>query len=227
MNFECIHSTYSSPFPSKSANSHPDISRNLMRLCEVVLFKDTFGAWRGTPLAHLISHVASCVHAPDFSPQVQTAGCLFPLSASGFLWPGSSVHMQKLPGCMRQAVSLDTCPQPTGIGGEMPQVHTCWSEAEQQSPCVLGRSLQDCVLLAHRGSSSTDTLLPLPPSPSHSLLSLLLAPKSPPRHISCICAHVLGSAFRGWLLRGAQELKSDRKCVGRSVVSDSLQPHGL
>jgi len=64
MNFECIHSTYSSPFPSKSANSHPDISRNLMRLCEVVLFKDTFGAWRGTPLAHLISHVASCVHAP-------------------------------------------------------------------------------------------------------------------------------------------------------------------
>ena len=56
-----------------------------MRLCEVVLFKDTFGAWRGTPLAHLISHVASCVHAPDFSPQVQTAGCLFPLSASGFL----------------------------------------------------------------------------------------------------------------------------------------------
>ena len=38
MNFECIHSTYSSPFPSKSANSRPDISRNLMRLCEVVLF---------------------------------------------------------------------------------------------------------------------------------------------------------------------------------------------
>ena len=56
-----------------------------MSLCEVVLFMDTFGAWRGTPLAHLISHVTSCVHAPGFLPQVQTEGYLSPLLASGFL----------------------------------------------------------------------------------------------------------------------------------------------
>ena len=127
--------------------------------------------------------------------------------------------MQKLPGGMAQVVSLDTHPQPMGIGGEMPQVHTCWSEAEQQSPRVLGRSLQDCALLAHHGSSPTDTLLPLHPSPSHSVLSLLLAPKSPPKHISCIRAHVLGSAFRGCLLRGAQELKSDSVLVAQSCLT--------
>ena len=103
--------------------------------------------------------------------------------------------MQKLPGCMQQVVSLDSCPQPMGIGGEMPQVHTCWSDAEQQSPWVLGRSLQDCALLAHRGSSSA-----VPPS-----FSITLSPfsspgsRSPSKHISCIRSHAVGSAFRGCL----------------------------
>ena len=45
-----------------------------MRLCEGVLFTDTFGARTSTPLADLISDVDSCVHAPGVSPQVQTTG---------------------------------------------------------------------------------------------------------------------------------------------------------
>ena len=65
----------------------------------------------------------------------------------------------------------------------------------RQSTWVRRGSLHDCTLLAHRGNSST--LLPVPPSPPHSLLSILLAPKSPPKRISCFHAHVSGSAFRG------------------------------
>ena len=147
--------------------------------------------------------------------------------------------MQELPGCMQQVVSLDTCPQPMGIGREMPQVHTCWSEAEQQSPWVLGRSLQDCALLAHHDSMvNLDCGLMLICTKENSIIcpSLLL------HHTLSFLFSWLQVTFQAYFLhpqpchrlyfqrvpvRGAQELKSDRKCIGRSVVSDSLQPHGL
>lgn len=84
----------------------------------------------------------------------------------------------------------------------MSQVHPSWDESEAQSTWVCRGPLHDCT---HRGNSPT--LLPVPPSPPHSLLSLLLAPESPPKHISCIHAHVSGSAFMG---TQSKRVKSDR-----------------
>lgn len=79
-------------------------------------WSQTLCAQGPTGLAGLLLEVPGRMHAPAFSPRVQSAGVSLGLQTWAFRGRGAQ-HP-----CRSAWLCLGTCPPPVGVGGEMPWV---------------------------------------------------------------------------------------------------------